>query len=181
MFNVKRIYGVVKEISDVVKASYRVATMTAADYALISRPESVKELNGIYYVPFNDMLKSKGYTFACLIEGNVILTDDMFDQLSDNAKMFLLLHELGHKENNHIEFMKERYASAQEVVKERNAMVKMNQVQRYELEADAYALNFMSAQEVVDAIEEVNQVSYKTYYARNKELDLRKEVMMQKL
>ena len=181
MLNVKRLFGAYKEIKDVVKATYKISKMTNEDYMKIASPESVKELNGIHYVPFNDMLKSKGYAFACIIESGVILTDDMFEKLSDNGKMFLLLHELGHQEYKHLEYLGANYSSTNEIVRDRLRLLKENKVMPIELEADSYVLNYMSKEDVIAALEEVNQISYKTYYAHNKELELRKEIMKEKM
>ena len=137
--------------------------------------EGVKHLDDLIYVQFDEVLMECGYFLACTA-GNIILTDRFFEELSDNAKRFLLLHETGHQVHNHSEYLTSK--TQQEIFAERLNYISQNKVMPIEKEADAYALNFMTKKEAHEALQEMQNLMDENFVDDGGEVAIRKELIL---
>lgn len=162
-------------IASLTKTVERLASMPNATLEEKLQDENVKCIEGIIYVPFDEVLMESGYFLACAA-GNFILTDSNFDELSDNAKYFMLLHETGHQVNKHLERIAEMDNA--EVLENRLNYLEQGKVDPMELEADAYALNFMTKEQVYEAMNEMQEIMDDNFVEDHGELALRREFIL---
>ena len=89
---------------------------------------------------------------ALFFDGSIFITDD-FLKLSDNAQYFVLLHELGHYVNGHLN--KFSFTSIGIVYTLINYF---GFVPKQEAEADDFAYNFLGHEKSIEAMEETLEV-----------------------
>lgn len=109
-----------------------------------------RELNGIVYFNSDLHVKAFGakYAFTAknLFGQLIIFTDDDFETLPEDVRLFTLYHELGHVENGDLERPAEEL---QKVLRERNR----KSVNEMELKADEYAVRKTSIETALKSME----------------------------
>ena len=168
LFNEERVASLVKTLE-------RLSGMKDASVEEKLQDQNVKELDGIIYVPFDEVLIESGY-FCCCASTDFILTDSNFEGLSYETKRFILLHEVGHQVNGHLEQLAS--TSTEEIVEQRMEYIEAGQVMPIELEADAYTLNFMTKEQAYNALEELQSAMDENFVDDQGEVSLRKEFIL---
>ena len=164
-----------ERVASLTKTVERLASMPNATLEEKLEDQNVKCIDGIIYVPFDEVLMECGYFLACAA-GNIILTDSNFETMSEDAKRFMLLHETGHQVYGHIEQL--MGMDQEEILETRMNYIEEGKVMPIELEADAYALNFMTKEQVYNALDEIQKVMEENFVDDEGEVALRKEFIL---
>ena len=164
-----------ERIEKLTKTLEKLVSMENASVEEKMQLEGVKCVGDLVYVQFDEVLMECGYFLACTA-GNIIMTDRHFEELSENTKRFLLLHETGHQVYKHNEYLATK--SQEEVFTERLNYISKNKVMPIELEADAYALNFMTKEEAYEALQEMQNLMDENFVDDGGEVAIRKELIL---
>lgn len=114
--------------------------------------------------------------FVCaakLFDQNVIIVDDLFMELSDITKRFIILHEIGHSQPE-IRALRGNKSDYEYFV-ERNKNARNGILSPEELAADNYALSKMNIEDKKELINGLYKVKHKLPLIAQKEMNLRIE------
>ena len=192
--NVQTLYTLTKRIKDVKvrKEKERKIDATVYEHSEFNNTTSVgingkkykweqAQIDGVLYYKANDYIKStKGmYAMATRSDsGNIILTDNLFEKLSENGKRFVLYHELGHIKNGDLsKVMTEK--QAENIRRKRIKKILRNQVLDLELNADAFAVKKMGKELAIKGLNEMYNITLKTFDRQDKEILLRIEAIQE--
>lgn len=134
--------------------------------------EEVMEIEGIKVYHSNELAKIYNCFGACITINNLyykphIIVDDIFMNLSDNAKTFVLLHEVGHFVNGDLKnvYNNTRLERIKLLIKNIKESLLIRLSLRYpakETKADFYAANKIgSKSKTLDALNEVYDLIFK--------------------
>lgn len=86
-----------------------------------------------------------------------LITDLLYNELSDQGKSFILAHEAGHIVNGHIKCADGKKAVAA-TASELNGLITRTRSIRKEYEADQYAVKVLGRDNVIDAMTEIHRL-----------------------
>lgn len=172
----KSIKGNAKLFVETFKAAFKAGQMIIIPF------EGHGEIKGIPYNECNIAVRATGSMFGMATRDGIV-TDYLFNELSDNAKEFIIRHEKAHIELGHIDvaenMIKEKGLKGRnEVMKERNRANRKGEVHYMELEADKQAAEEMGIDEAIHALLEMNLLVSNKYGVTNKELVRRVNALM---
>lgn len=120
------------------------------DFLFLQPIETVEDYN---VFQSEEIVKSNKYFFSMVDINDNIVVDNDFMKLSDNAKKFLLYHEVGHIAHKHLKsYSKEKKGKIQ---KERKRCIKNNTVHYWEKEADEFVMNNIPGIDCISALNEM--------------------------
>lgn len=162
----KSIKGNVKLFVECFKAAYETSQM------LIIPFEGRGVIKNIPYNKCNLAVRASGALFGMATKDGII-TDDLFNELSENGKEFIVRHEKAHIELGHLKYVEGGKKDTNKILRERAKASHKGEVHHTELEADRQAAKEMGCVNAIHALLEMNLLMVDKYGFKNKEINKR--------